>query len=165
MKFARNPYRRNAFDAFPLDKAETSIKNIRLVLNRTRADWKDNKGRLLARDGSEWQLTEAQLNGMEEIILDPLRRLQLEQFVHQEHVMVHDPALVETADRLAAELSNAVMSSRIVDDIGGDLVGVLGRSLSPAAPAPLVDDLAWPEPPAPFDLELESLAQTILRER
>src|ERR1700722_1224858 len=105
MTFDENPCRRSAFDAFPVITDEISIKIIRRVISQTRTDWKDSKGKdekgtLPARDGSVWQLTEARLVNLEETILDPVQRLQVEQFVHKEHVF----ALDDESAQIAAEV-------------------------------------------------------------
>jgi hypothetical protein len=165
MTLIRNPYRHNAFDAFPLDTQETTIKTIRRVIGQARSDWKDHKGRLVARDGTEWERTEAQLNGLVETMVDPLRRLQAEQFVHREHIFARDPELIAAAEALGAELRDTIASPQILDDLRGSLVGELSKFLPAPAPARLADDLPWPEMPAPIEIALEPLTQTILRER
>jgi hypothetical protein len=165
LTFDENPYRRNAFDAFPLSKLETSIRNIRRVINKARGDWKDNRGVLIARDGAEWQVTEAQLNSLEDQLLDPLRRLQVEQFVHQEHLFAEDDEIRALAQEIEAALRREKMPVELLDRLRAELIARLTRLLPAPHPAAVTDDLPWPEPPPALSVSLEPFESTLLRER
>ncbi len=165
MTFDQNPYRRNAFDAFPLDKRETNLRVIRTAIAASQGDWKDRGGTLVARDGTPWEVSEAQLNGLVEIILDPLKRLQEEQFVHREHLFTEDDEVAAASAALEEELRQATTSNAVLSVLRDRLIAMLGRLLPPPAPAPLVDDLPWPEPLTPFRVEIEAFGVTIFRER
>lgn len=165
MTFDENPYRRNAFDAFPLSKLETSIRNIRRVINKARGDWKDNHGVLIARDGTEWQVTEARLNSLEEQLLDPLRRLRVEQFVHQEHLFAEDDEIRALAREIETGLRREKMPAELLDRLRGELIARLTRLLPAPHPAPVTDDLPWPELPPALPVSLEPFESTLLRER
>lgn len=165
MSLPANPCRRTAFEAFGLDKNETSIKNIRRATTQARASWKDNGGKLTAGDGSEWELSEAALNSLEKQILDPLERLRLEQFVHEEHWFA-------TGDELAQLLADVEQAAgqdhawlQLLDQLDTALLQRVVRFLPELERPAIEDDLPWPDPPEAAAVELEPFEVTILREK
>jgi hypothetical protein len=170
MTFDENPCRRSAFDAFPVATDEISIKIIRRVISQTRADWKDSKGedgkgKLPARDGSVWELTEARLVNLEETILDPVQRLQVEQFVHKEHVFALDDESAQIAAEVRALANYGVLPPQVLQELEQGILSDLGRFVPGPEPALVRDDLPWPKPPSAFAVDLESYQETILCER
>jgi len=163
MPFDLNPCRRNPFDAFALSKDETGIKAIRRAIADARSLWKDRKGVMTARDGGAWTISEAQLNSLEKEICDPLRRLQIEQFVHQEHPFSADEEIAGLCHELARP-PEASLPAGMIDGISGALLTRLIHFVpDPVRPA-IADDLPWPAYPEASPVELESLDRTLLRE-
>jgi hypothetical protein len=165
MSVDTNPCRRNAFDAFAVGRSEIVIRNVRRAIKKARGDWKDNGGTLIARDATPWTLTEAQLNSLEEELLDPLRRLQLEELVHEEHLFAADVEIRELADALIAALERSAGASDVLEQVRGELVGRLRRLLPPLPVPALADDLPWPPAPPAYPVALEPFDAVIRRER
>ena len=165
MPFKDDPYRRNAFDAFPLRKDEVGIRAIRQLVQSGRESWREHGGKVQARDGTEWELSEAQLNSLERSITDPLSRLQLEQFVHQQHYFATDTEIAALIAALEHDLAPTQLPSEVLEALSAALAAQLTTLLpEPSAPQ-LEDDLPWPEPPVPFAVELEPIDAILLRER
>src|SRR6476660_9069107 len=99
--FTQNPCRHHLFEVFALDKSETDLRALRTAVQAARDRLRF--GRLLARDGSQLQLKEADLNALEKQLLNPVECLKAEQLVHQAHPFARDGALALCLDRLAAE--------------------------------------------------------------
>jgi hypothetical protein len=158
--FTINPCRHNIFDVFPIDKSDTNMKNVREAIRNARDQWKF--GRIVARDGTEITLTEAELNAMESILLDPVERLKAEQFVHQEHRFSQDAEIVQSMHQL--EKTQDPMQN-VLADIRMALLVVVSRFLPVLEPPPLPDDLPWPVAPGPCEMAFESLETAILRDR
>ncbi|HWP43376.1 MAG TPA: hypothetical protein VNO14_09090 [Blastocatellia bacterium] len=158
--FSVNPCRRSIFDVFRLDKGETAIP----AILRAVADAKERLkfGRNRSSDGTDLELTEAQLNNLQERLFDPLARLKEEQIVHQTHLFAQDEelargiaALEERDDGLKDALAQAQEAS----------LRVVGRLLPPPDCSRIEDDLPWPELPAPLALRREALDDAILRDQ
>jgi hypothetical protein len=165
MNFQQNSYRRNPFDVFPLRKDETNIRNIRQQIQQGRNIWSAQDHTILARDGSEWDLTEAELNSLEKEISEPLPRLQKEQFVHQQHYFVEDPEMTALIEQLEHALRPGPIPEELLNILCAAAVGKLARFLPEPRPPAIRDDLPWPDPPEPFPLELEPIEKCIDRER
>lgn len=158
--FDTNPCRRSIFDVFTVEKAETDMRVIFEAIRAARGN--REYGRIVARDGSEINITEAELNAMESVLLDPVERLKAEQFVYQSYHFSKDAELSECAQSL---VTTEDPMYAILGKIQAASLSVVTRLVPPLEPAPFADDLAWPEAPGPFRLELEPLAQLILRDR
>lgn len=163
MPFDVNPCRRNPFDAFALGKDEDGIKAIRRAIADARNLWKDRKGVVIARDGGAWTISEAQLNSLEKEMCDPLRRLQIEQFVYQEHPFTGDEEIARQCRELARP-PEAGVPADMIDRISGALLTRLIHFVPDPKRPPIADDLPWPAEPEARAIEFESLDRTLLRE-
>jgi hypothetical protein len=157
--FGTNPCRRSIFDVFAVEKTETDMRVIFEAIRAARGN--RGYGRIIARDGSEINLTEAELNAMESVLLDPVKRLKAEQFVYQSHYFSKDAELSECAQSL---VTTEDPMQDILSKIQAASLSVVTRLVPPLEPAQLANDLAWPEAPGAFRLELEPLGQSILRD-
>jgi hypothetical protein len=156
---SRHPCRRSIFDVFEIDKSETDIKVIRAASQKAREQLKFAK--IVARDGTELSLTEADLNEMDKILLDPVARLKAEQFVHQAHSFSQDEKLAALMRQLE-EVCDP-LPGLLAEIQAGALASLARKVLPQSVPPPLEDDL----PPVviePLELQLESLRDSILRE-
>lgn len=160
--FSRNPCRHHLFEVFALDKSETDLRRIRDAAQAARG--RLGFGRIVARDGTEIQLTEAELNALEKKLLTPLERLQAEQLVHQVHTFASDRELSRCLGRLAEEDQDPMPG--VVAEVQAQALRALLRTAPPLPiPAPLPDDLPWPPEPEAYPLRSESLADAVLRDR
>lgn len=164
-EFKSNPCRQNLFEVFQLDKAETGIRAIREAVQVTKRRFVNGGGKLPMRDGTEMELTEAQLNQMEKKLLDPLTRLKEEQIAHQAHRFAHDEAFGGRLQALAAYEETAGQVGTLLAETQSATLAMVKRYLPPFTPPALADDLPWPEPPAPGTPRREDLAAAILRDQ
>ncbi len=159
--FRSNPCRHHLFEVFALDPSETDLYKVRKAVEAT---WgRLGFGKIVARDGTEIKIGEADLNRLKEQLLTPLSRLQAEQFVHRPHPLAGDPELARAVERLAAEERDA--TAEVVAAARTELVLRLVKEALPAPPPPLADDLPWPPEPGEQPLRRESLAEAVLRDR
>ena len=159
--FRRNPCRHHLFEVFALDKSETDLRVIRAATQAARDRLRF--GRLMARDGTEIALTEAELNALEKQLLTPLERLQAEQLVHQEHTFGSDQELTRCLERLAEEDTDPMPG--VVAEVQAQALHILLKTAPLLQPPPsLADDLPWPPEPEACELRRESLADAILRD-
>ena len=158
--FTTNPCRRNIFDVFPVDKADTDMKNVREAMRSARDQWKF--GHIVARDGTQLTLTEAELNAMERLLLDPVERLKAEQFVHQTHLFANDADIVRCVQQLE-DKDDPIQD--VLTDLQGALLAMVRHAIPPLQPPLMEDDLPWPPEPGPCDVMFEPLESAILRER
>ncbi len=158
---SKNPCRRNIFDVYPIDKLETDIRAIRAASQQARDQLKF--GKIVARDGSELSLSEADLNEMDEILFDPVARLKAEQFVHQPHLLSRDEELAGLLRQLETETCDPLPNLLIEVQVGS-LLTFVRQVLPEPAPPPLADDLPEVELER-LDLRLESWKEAILRDR
>ena len=158
--FQINPCRQNIFEVFRLDKVETDPGAILAAINKAKTQL--SNGIMVARDGTEFSLSEAQLNNLEKILLDPLERLKAEQLVHQAHFFSHDEEFAGAAHALRQEDDSMQM---LLVDMKSALVVVLGQFLPSFTPPHLEDDQPWPDPPAPLELVREAWTAAILRDQ
>jgi hypothetical protein len=158
--FSRNPCRHHLFEVFALDKSETDLRIIRAATQAARD--RLGFGRLVARDGTALELTEAELNALEKKLLTPLERLQAEQLVHQAHAFSSDRELARCLGRLAEEDRDPMPG--LVADLQAQALRVLLKTTPPLPPpSSLSDDLPWPPEPEACELRRESLLDAILR--
>lgn len=160
--FTHNPCRRGIFDIFALDRAETDLRAVRAAVQGARD--RLQYGRIVARDGSELELTEADLNAAEKVLLDPVERLKAEQLVHQAHRFSEDAELRALVGRLAEDAVDP-LPGLVAEIEPAALLAAARGLLPPLAPPPLADDLPWPPPPEPLELHREPLERAILRDR
>lgn len=159
--FGRNPCRHHLFEIFALDKSETDLRIIRAATQAARD--RLGFGRLVARDGTAIELTEAELNALEKKLLTPLERLQAEQFVHQAHAFSGDRELARCLDRLAEEDQDPMPG--VVAEVQAQALRTLLKTAPPLPiPSPLADDLPWPPEPEAYPLRRETLPDAILRD-
>jgi len=156
-----NPCRHNIFDVFLIDKSEMDIGIIREKIRAAR-DRLDS-GNLRARDGRELTLSEAEVNPMEAILLDPLGRLQAEQFVHQAHLFSQDEELVRVMAQLDRQKNDPV--EQLLGPLEKALLRSLTRALPPLKQRRLEDDLPWPDEPGSCAVQREPPEAAILRDR
>ncbi len=156
----RNPCRHNIFDAYAIDKSEIDIKVIRGASLKARDQLKF--GKIVARDGAELQLTEAELNEMDKVLFDPVARLKSEQFVHQAHSFSQDEELTVLVRQL--EEARDPLPDLLAKIQARTLATLVRQVLPQPVPQPLADDLT-PVELEPLDLQLESLRDAILRDR
>jgi hypothetical protein len=154
-----NPCRRNIFDVFQIDKSETDIASIRNAIREARN--RLGYGEMIGSDGTKLELSEAELNNMESVLLDPVARLKEELFVHQAHPFLKDQALAGCIDRLAALEKKSDAMKDLISETRKPLLTALARFLPPLSPLTLEDDLPWPEPPAPMPITRKSLEEGI----
>jgi hypothetical protein len=160
--FNGNPCRHHLFEIFALDKSETDLRVIRAATQAARDRLRF--GRLVARDGTEIALTEAELNALEKQLLTPLERLKAEQLVHQAHTFANDPELSRCLGRLAEEDQDPMPG--LVADVQAQALRALLKTTPPLPPpSPLADDLPWPPEPEGCPLRRESLTDAVLRDR
>lgn len=165
MSLPVNPCRRHAFEAFALDKNETSIKNIRRAVSQARASWKDRGGKLTAADGKDWEVSEATLNSLERQIFDPMERLRLEQFVHEEHWFARSDEVAPLVREFEESSAPDKFYANLLDELNAALLVRIIHFL-PELDRPAIDDTEpWPDPPVPELIELEPFEKTILREK
>jgi hypothetical protein len=157
----KNPCRRNIFDVFKIDKSETDIKTIRGASQKSRDQLKF--GKIVARDGTELSLTEADLNEMDKILFDPVARLQAEQFVHQAHLFSQDEELGGLMRQLETE-GHDPLPDLLAEVQAGALLALARQVLPEPAPPALADDLPQVELD-PLELHLEPWKDVILRDR
>jgi hypothetical protein len=119
----------------------------------------------MARDGSPLTLSEAELNAMESVLLDPVERLKAEQFVHQAHPFSKDAEIGEGVKRLQHLEAHGDPMADVLIDMRTALLAVVSRFLPVPEPPVLADDLPWPAVPEPGEVILESLEAAILRDR
>lgn len=155
----RNPCQRNLFDVYPLDKSEADIKAIRTAAQKVRDQLKF--GKIVARDGTELSLTEADLNEMDKILFDPVARLKAEQFVHEAHSFSQDEELAVLMQQL--EETRDPLPGLLDDIQSGALVTLARQVLPEPVPPPLADNLP-PVELEPLELQLELLREAILRD-
>jgi hypothetical protein len=156
----KNPCRRNIFDVYRIDKSETDIRVIRAASQKTRDQLKF--GKIVARDGSELSLSEADLNETDEILLDPVARIKAEQFVHQVHLFSQDDELAGLMRQLEVEAHDP-LPDLLVEIQRGSLLTIVRQVLPEPAPSPLADDLPEVELER-LELRLESRKNAILRD-
>ena len=159
--FKKNPCRRTIFDVFAIDRSETDLRVIRTASQKARDQLKF--GRILARDGTELSLTEADLNEMDKILFDPVERLKAEQFVHQGQLFSQDEELASLMRDLVTE-NRDPLPDLLAEIQAGALLGLARTMLLEPSPVPLEDDLPAVELEA-LELELEPLKDAILRDR
>jgi CelD/BcsL family acetyltransferase involved in cellulose biosynthesis len=157
----KNPCRRNIFDVFPIDRSETGLKTIREASQKARDQLKF--GKIVARDGTELSLTEADLNEMDKILFDPVARLKAEQFVHQAHLFSQDEELADLMRQLAAE-SRDPMPGLLAEIQAGSLLALVRQVLPEPTPERLEDDLPQVDV-EPLEIQLEAWKDAILRDR
>jgi hypothetical protein len=160
--FRRNPCRFHLFEVFAVDRSETDLRTLRAAVQTARDRLR--YGRIVARDGTELELTEAQLNALESELLDPLRRLRAEQLVHREHPFTRDPELATLLGELQDEELDP-FPPLLADARTELLTAVLDVFLPTYHPPPLPDDLPWPPDPEPLELHREPPEEAILRDR
>lgn len=166
MPFNTNPCRRSAFEAFGLSKQETDLRVIRRCITETKRAWRDSGGALIGRDGSRWDVSEAELNAMELEICDPMRRLRAEEFVHSSHTFAVEKVLVRLVESLEKDFFKKEEEEEMeqtLDSLSTAGAGLI-IDLLPEPSLDAVDDLPWPSPPTPFPMELEPLEKTLMRE-
>jgi hypothetical protein len=156
MPFDTNPCRRNAFDAFPVPKKETHIKKIREIMNLARRDWEERDHNILLPDGAQWPITEAELNRLGDLMTDPLERLKIEQFVHQEHHLSGDEEVRElmglVAKKHAEEARETIADA--ADRLWEIFFNRLAAFISAPEPVPLADDMPWPLAPPELKVDV-----------
>lgn len=157
-----HPCRYNAFEVFAVDPSETDLRLLRAAVQTARDRLRF--GKVVARDGRELELTEADLNTLEQELLDPARRLQAEQFVHPQHLFARDPEIGLLLAELAGEEADP-LPELLEEARPSILTAVLWTLLPTVTPPVLADDLPWPPDPEPCELKRESLEEAILRER
>jgi hypothetical protein len=160
--FSRNPCRHHLFEVFALDKSETDL---RAILTTTQAA-RDRLhfGKIVARDGTEIQISESELNALEKGLLTPVERLKAEQFVHQAHTFSRDPELAWCIEGLTGEDVDA-LPELLAEVQGQTLLAVVRTTMPLLAPPPLADDLPWPPEPESRAPQRETLAEAVLRDR
>lgn len=156
-----NPCHGNVFDVFLIDKSETDVRVIREELRNARDRLEFDKFR--TRDGRRLTLSEAELNRMEAILLDPLQRLQAEQFVHQAHLFSEDEELARCLTELTLEEEDPI--DDLLSTLEQALLRMIVGALPPPEPCPIEDDLPWPNEPGSCPPQLETLEEAILRDR
>lgn len=156
----KNPCRCTIFDVYPIDKSEIDIRVIRAASQKARDQLKF--GKIVARDGGELSLSEANLNEMDEILFDPVARLQAEQFVHQAHSFSQDEELADLMRQLGEE-GRDPLPGLLTDIQAGALLAIARQILPEPTPPPLADDLPEVELER-LELRLESWKEAILRD-
>lgn len=157
--FNINPCRRSIFDVFRLDKSETGIMAIRQAVLEAKERLK--YGRIVSRNGTEIEITQAQMNNLQDRLFDPIARLKEEQIVHQAHLFAQDVELVRAIEALEEKGDGL---EEVISDTRLALLQMVGRMLPPLEHSRLEDDLPWPDPPAPLALAREGLDEAILRD-
>lgn len=158
--FSYNPYRHNAFTVFNLDKAETNLKEIRKVIQDTKKHSLQDLNS--SHSASDFTVDEAKLNKLEQILLDPVERLQEEQLAHTRHTFAQDGKWTENLQGIVPEKEEM---DWILVDMEKDLLGRLACLLPELSWCDLPDDQEWPEAPAPELVSQEPLESVIKRER
>lgn len=160
--FARNPCRHHLFEVFGLDPSETDLRAIRTAVQTARD--RLGFGRIVARDGTAIELSEADLNALEKELLTPVERLKAEQLVHSMRAFASDPELAWCIERLAQQDRDPV--PELIADVRAQAVlAVIEAAVPLLAPPHLADDLPWPSAPASRALRRESLVESVLRDR
>jgi hypothetical protein len=162
-EFKNNPCRLNLFEVFWLDKAETGIRAINEAIQATKNRAKF--GKLTTRDGTELDLSEAQLNRLEKELRDPIARLREEQIAHQIHLFAHDEALAGQLQALVKREEAAGQVRTLLAETQSATLAMVRNYLPPFTPPALADDLPWPEPPAPGAPTREDWDAVILRDQ
>lgn len=142
-----NPHLHRLFEVFRLDKSETRLAVIREAVAAARA---------------RQALDEALLNNLETVLLDPLRRLRAEQFVHQAHSLTRDEELAGCLARLASERGDPLAG--LLPALESALLKACAGLLPPFKPQPLADDLPWPPDPGALPIEWEPAEREVLRD-
>jgi hypothetical protein len=164
----KNPCRNNAFDAYPgLLTSETDLRRIRSAIRNGKAAWTHAGRKVIGRNGVERQVSEAEMLKFEKELLDPIERLQVEQFVHREHSFSLDEEIMGLLEELSPqEREEVAFPSEVLGQVRRSIVDKLTAYLPEPSPEPVADDeLAWPDPPGPLELRFEDYEETILRDR
>ena len=159
--FSKNPCRHHLFEVFALDRSETDLRTVRAAVQAARDHLRF--GKIVARDGAELRLSEADLNALEAELLSPIERLKAEQLIHQEHTFLRDPELSRCLESIAREEGD-VLAELLAKVQGEALLAVVRATLSPLPSSPLPDDLPWPPAPEGQAVRHESLLDAVLRE-
>jgi hypothetical protein len=160
--FSKNPCRHHLFEVFALDKSETDLRAVRAATQAARD--RLHFGRIVARDGTEIQISESELNALEKELLTPVERLKVEQLVHQAHAFSRDPELARCIERLAGEDVDA-LPELLAEVQGQALLAVVRTTMPLLTPPPLADDLPWPPEPEGRAPRRETLEEAVLRDR
>jgi hypothetical protein len=155
-----NPCRKTLFDVFGIDKSSTELKDIRRRIRDAREVWGHQKHCVKGPEGVTFVVDEARMNELEKRLLDPLKRLQEEQFVHQAHPFADDTELSEALALVKATGKQSVESV----DMQTVVAGVLGALLPEVSAFKLPDDLPEPLQPEPFPIEQEPLEKAVQRD-
>jgi hypothetical protein len=158
--FEENPCRWNLFEVFQIDRSETNKRAILHRVSDTRDLWKHHEEIVVLRNGERRPTEEARLNELEGRLNNPLQRLKDEQLAHQFHSFAGDEELQSAVMRL----TEAVVPAQTPSVAGAALVSAIGPLLPSISPPRMEDNLAWPDPPAAFQVEQESLQDAILRD-
>lgn len=153
-----NPCYPTLFDVFHIDPDETDMRIIRAEIQNARDRLKF--GKLHDPKGRELPLNEADLNRLEDLLLDPIARLEAEQFVHRRHRFEDDQELLQTLDALLAEREDPI--ELLLTILEEALTHSILTFIPPFEPEPLADDLPWPETPDPYPVDLLPLEQAML---
>jgi hypothetical protein len=165
MIFDTHPCRRNCFDVFSVDKSETGISEINRKVREAEQALSFNEGKFTCRDGTEWRVDAALLNNLKTDLKTPLRRLQVEQFVHQAQSFAEDDETRLLLEELSAGRDQTEGLASLMQELHGTVMEKLGAFLPAFEVTAMPDDFVPPEGPGPFPLEPEALETVILRER
>jgi len=162
----KDPCSHNAFDAYAaLATTLTDLRQIRSVIRRRKSDWEHAEGKVKCRDGSEWEISEAEMLAFEKELLDPIDRLRAEQFAHREHRFALDEELSSVLEELFAEkVDESSFPTEVLAQVRESVVGKLTAYLPDPAPEPVDDELQWPVEPEPLELQYEKYEDTLLRD-
>jgi hypothetical protein len=160
--FARNPCRHHLFEVFALDKSETDLRAILAATLAARDRLRF--GKMVAGDGAELQISEAELNRLEQVLLSPVARLEAEQLVHQAHSFARDPGLAACLARLAHAAAGDPLAAELELALQRVLLLLVRAALPPLPPVTLADDLPWPPAPETSVPRRESPAAAALRD-
>jgi len=156
----KNPCRRSIVDVYPIDKSETDLRAIRTASQKVREQLRS--GKIVARDGSELSLSEADLNRLDKTLFDPVARLKAEQFVHQAHLFSQDEELADLMQQIREE-GRDPLPDLLTDIQAGALLAIARQVLPEPAPLPLADDLPEVELER-LELRHEPWKEAILRD-
>ena len=161
MAFEKNPCRRTAFEAFRIDKSETNPLTINSTIRDAFNSLQNGNALIKERDGTDWQISQADLNKLKDIMLCPVERLGTEQFVHETHLFRKDTIL----DELLAKLDEPYDTRKFIESVLARLWPALIAVVPYPEPEPMEDDLPQPDLCEHFQVPVEPLDVTILRER